>query len=254
MKLEITDLNYHYNQNKGINDLELLLKPGQFVGIIGPNGSGKSTLLKQIYRSLVPDRGTIWLDELELEKMSYRQSAQLMGVVPQESEVPFDFTVKEILLMGRGPHKKLFAKDNQQDYDLVFEALAKVGLESHSQAIYNNLSGGEKQRVLLARALVQQARLLVLDEPTNHLDIYYQLTLLKLVKDLKISVLAAIHDLNLATLYCDYIYVMDQGGIVAKGAPDQVITPELIKEVFRVEVEIMTDSTSGQRHLRYLPL
>ncbi|MDZ5034502.1 ABC transporter ATP-binding protein, partial [Clostridium perfringens] len=189
--------------------------------VIGPNGSGKSTLLKNIYRLYKPSSGSILLDNKELSKMKDKDCAKEIAVLAQESNTHFDFTVKQIVKMGRYPYKSVFEDYSKDDLKMVKEMLKKVGLESYSDRNFSELSGGEKQRTLIARALVQNTDFLVLDEPTNHLDIGYQIQLMDLVKSLNITTLAAIHDMNLAAMYCDYLIVMKDGKIKEVGTVEE---------------------------------
>ena len=223
----------------------------EFVGVIGPNGSGKSTLLKCIYRILKPDAGCVMLDGYKLHEMSYKSSAKKMAVVAQHNYYNFDFSTREVVLMGRSPHKKAMERDNAEDYAIVDAALHTVGMSGFSDRSFSTLSGGEQQRVILARALAQQTPCLILDEPTNHLDITHQLQLLKIIKSLNVTVISAIHDLNIAAMFCDRIYVLKDGIIVANGSPREVLTRELIREVYQVESEIVEDS-KGSMHILFL--
>ena len=171
MRLQVEGLTYSYGEKDAVERVSLQVDRGEFVGLIGPNGSGKSTVLKNIYRGLTPDQGTIELDKENLLTMSYKKSALKMAVVGQENEIPFDFLVEEIVAMGRSPHKKLFDVDNAHDKEIVHHALEHMGMAHMAKRSYLNLSGGEKQRVLIARAIAQESDFLILDEPTNHLDI-----------------------------------------------------------------------------------
>lgn len=152
--------------------------------------------------------------------------------------------------MGRSPHKKRLEPDNSKDYQIVNESLDKVGMLEFKNRSFSTLSGGEQQRVILARALAQQTPCLILDEPTNHLDIKYQLSLLNIVKDLDLTIVAAIHDLNIAAMYCDRLFVMKNGKIVGSGTPQEVLTKEFIKEIYDIDVEIVNDS-KGDMHILY---
>nr|WP_207758091.1 ABC transporter ATP-binding protein [Clostridium botulinum] len=233
---------------KGIN---IDVNNKEFVGIIGPNGSGKSTLLKCIYRILKPSSGVISLDDVNINNISVKETSKKISVLSQHNDSDFDFTVKEMVLMGRAPHKTFLQRDNKEDYNIMNDALEKVGMIEFKERSFNTLSGGEKQRVILARALVQEADCIILDEPTNHLDIKYQLQLMNIVKKLNIEVIAAIHDLNIAAMYCDKIYVLKDGEIVACDKPEKVITKELIKEVYEVDAEVKIE---GKRLIiSYLP-
>ncbi|MDO5292988.1 MAG: ABC transporter ATP-binding protein [bacterium] len=232
---------------KGIN---LNVRRNQLTGILGPNGSGKSTFLKCIYRTLKPDSGVILLDNKSLEQMKIKESAKKIAVLEQQNHYNFDFTVEEIVLMGRSPHKKLLEQDNKKDYEIVWSCLKEVGLEQFNNRIFSTLSGGEQQRVILARALAQETECLILDEPTNHLDIRYQLEVMELVKRKELTVFAAIHDLNIAAMYCDYLYLMKDGTIIAEGQPKDVLTAEYIKQVYEINTTIYTDENE-QIHILY---
>lgn len=218
-----------------LDDIELQVEEGEFVGLIGPNGSGKTSLLRCAYRSTEPDAGHIYLDGLDLWQQSARWSARRIAVVLQEFPETFGLSVREVVSMGFTPHKALFDRDTFEDAQRVEQALIRVGLAAYGTRSFTSLSGGEKQRVLLARALVQAPGLLILDEPTNHLDPRYQLELLQHLRGLGLSVLASFHDLNLAAAFCDRLYVIDGGRILASGRPAQVLTCELLRQVFGVE-------------------
>ena len=223
----------------------------EVVGIIGPNGSGKSTLLKCIYRVLKADSGAVYLDGEELYAMNAKSSAKKMAVVAQHNYYNFDFSAREVVLMGRAPHKKTLERDNADDYRIVEEALKIVQMDKFADRSFSTLSGGEQQRVILARALAQQTPALILDEPTNHLDITHQIMLMKLVKNLDVTVISAIHDLNIAAAYCDRIYVLKDGVLEGEGTPGEVLTPELIRRIYKVESEVVYDS-QGKMHILFL--
>lgn len=221
------------------------------VGVIGPNGSGKSTLLKCIYRVLKPSEGAVFVDGQPLSEYRVRDSAKKIAVLAQHNFYNFEFTVQDVVLMGRAPHKRALERDSAADFKIVHEAMERVGVAPLHDRLFSTLSGGEQQRVLLARALAQQTPCLILDEPTNHLDIKYQLELLDLVRSLDRTVIAAIHDLNIAAMYCDTIFVMQSGRIVAAGAPRDVLTRSLIRSVYEVDADVFTDSDGLLRVLFY---
>lgn len=252
MKLDVVGVSTSINNNKIVSNINLVVEPGQFVGIIGPNGSGKSTLLKSIYRLYKPDCGNVLLDAEDIYEMTAKKTAQKMAVVSQESSILFDFSVKEIVLMGRAPHKKLLESDSEEDMLILEESLEKVGLTNYEERSFVTLSGGEKQRVMVARALAQRAKIIVLDEPTNHLDIHHQLQLMDLLKSLNITVVAALHDLNIAATYCDWLYAIEQGEIVIAGTPETVLTEKFLKAVFRVNTSVITHPITGKRHITFL--
>ncbi len=251
MRLEVKDLCYSYGDKNAVRDVSLHVKTGEFVGLIGPNGGGKSTVLKNIYRALRPDCGSIMLDGEDVLLMPYKKSARKMAVVGQENEVPFDFSVEEIVAMGRSPLKRFFDIDTVEDKHMVHHALEHLGMEDMAKRSYKNLSGGEKQRVMLARAVAQESDFFVLDEPTNHLDISYQLEIFDFIKRLGITVLAAIHDLNMAALYCDRIYVLKDGEIVLCGTPEEVLTPENIFKVYGVRSTVARNPQNGKITISY---
>lgn len=238
LKLQVKNLRFTIDKKEILKGVSFDVPKGSFVGIIGPNGSGKSTLLKNIYRLYKPSSGSIILDNRELEKMKDKECAKEIAVLAQESNTHFDFTVEEIVKMGRYPYKSVFENYSKADLQMVKEMLQKVGLESYSDRSFSKLSGGEKQRTLIARALVQNTDFLVLDEPTNHLDIGYQIQLMDLVKSLNITTLSAIHDMNLAAMYCDYVIVMKDGMIKSFGTVEEVINATMLKEVFGVNAYV----------------
>ena len=251
MNILAKDIHLSYGAREILKGVDIHSENGEFVGLIGPNGSGKSTLLKCIYRILKPNAGQIFLDEEELKAMSIKKSARKMGVVAQHNYYNFEFTVREVVMMGRAPHKKALERDNAKDYEIVEEALKTVGMEGFAQRSFSTLSGGEQQRVILARALAQQTPCLILDEPTNHLDITHQLQLMRIVKNLDVTVLSAVHVLNIAAMFCDRIYAIQEGQIVGEGTPEELLTPAFIRKIYDVETEVVRDSR-GQTHILFL--
>lgn len=253
MSVKAENITYCIGPSSILQEVSLQIPSKKFVGLIGPNGSGKSTLLKMIYRVLQPDAGTVYLDDQNVHQMPVRSVFQRMAVVIQEVDHNFDFSVQEIVMMGRTPHKGLFQSDTAEDLAIVEQALSRVDMTKCRERSFLSLSGGEKQRVLIARALAQQAEIIVLDEPTNHLDIRHQLQLMDLVKTLDVTVLAALHDLNLASVYCDDLYVVQDGKVVAFGTPEEVITPDMLRDIFGVEAEILIHPVTQKPHITYLP-
>lgn len=245
MKLEGKKLEALLGGTPILKGVSLRAEGRELVGVIGPNGSGKSTLLKCLYRVLRPSGGAVWLDGRELERIPRKQSARSMAVVAQHNDLSFEFTVQEMVLMGRSPHKRLLERDSGADLAIAAQALAQVGLENLAQRPFSSLSGGERQRVILARALAQQAPILILDEPTNHLDIKFQLQLMELLRGLPCTVIAALHDLNLAAMYCERLYVMKDGQVAGEGRPEEVLTPQLIRQVYEVEARVEQDGAGG---------
>lgn len=253
MTLQVERVTWHADGRAIVDGVSLMVAPGEMVGLIGPNGSGKSTLLRTVYRVLRPDSGRITLDGDDVWLLDARQAARRSAAVMQDRAAEFDFSVYEIVLMGRNPHKELFDRDTSTDFAIVDDALRQVGMLGLSKRSFYTLSGGEKQRVLIARALAQQAQFLILDEPTNHLDIRYQIEILELVRELGVTTLTALHDLNLAALYCDRLYVLQAGRIVAAGAPCDVLTSTLIRAVYGVEAEVADHPATGRPHITFFP-
>ena len=252
-RLQISELAWSPNGEQALLDgIELAVGDGQLVGLLGPNGSGKTSLLRCAYRFQRPDQGRVELDGEALWSRSPRWCAQRVAVVLQEFPQDFGLTVAEVAAMGRTPHKGLFDGDDQADLALVEQALARVGLSAHRRQAFAHLSGGEKQRVLLARALAQQPTLLILDEPTNHLDPRYQLELLRLIKTLGLATLASFHDLNLAAAFCDRLYVLDHGRVVASGTPAEVLTEALLAEVYGVQALVDRHPLAGHPRITWI--
>ena len=224
---------------------------GAFVGLVGPNGCGKTTLLRTMHRVLRPVRGAVLLGIDDLWALSPAETARRIAVVAQEQATGFDYTAAEVAAMGRIPHKRWFEADTARDRELVFGSLDALGLSSLAHRPFNQMSGGERQRALIARALVQESSVLLLDEPTNHLDIHYQLDVLHRVRALGLTTVAALHDLNLAAAWCDRVCVMEAGRIVAAGPPDEALAPELVSRVFAVRATAFTHPVTGRHQLLF---
>ena len=229
--------------------MNIAVKDREIVGLIGPNGSGKSTLLKCIYRTLHPNAGRIELNCRSLDELSFRESALQMAVVAQHNQYQFDFTVMDIVLMGRMPHKKLLEGDSSEDYMIARRALTQVGMDHMETRNFLSLSGGEQQRVILARALTQESPCLILDEPTNHLDIKYQLEMLEIVRDAGVTVLMAVHDLNLASQFCHRLVAIDRGQVIGTGTPKELLTPKFIQNLYSVHSRIVEGPTEDSIHI-----
>ena len=251
MKLEVNEVAVAIASRRIVNEVSLEVAPGEIVGLIGPNGSGKSTLLRAVYRLLKPVAGYVQLGSDDVWHLSAREAARRTAVVVQETPSDFDFTVGEVVEMGRTPHKGLLEADNARDAQIVQDALARVNMADFVARSFNTLSGGEKQRVLVARALAQEPKLLVLDEPTNHLDIRYQLEILNLVRELGITTLVTLHDLNLAAAYCHRLYLLANGRIVMAGIPDVVLTPQWVRDVYGVETLCFPHPSTGRLLLAF---
>ncbi|MFB4193629.1 ABC transporter ATP-binding protein [Streptomyces carpaticus] len=253
MKVDIHGLTVKADDRNILGDVSLTAEPGTVTGLIGPNGSGKSTLLRCVYRALRPTTGRVLINEDEVWRLSARAAGQRTAVVTQDHDLDNSFSVAEIVAMGRLPHKRLLERDTASDHDTVHEALARVGMAWAAGRVFARLSGGERQRVLLARALAQHTSVLLLDEPTNHLDIGSQLELLELVRALDLTVVVAIHDLGHAVAYCDRLALLCEGRLRAAGAPEEVLTPATVAEVFGVRSAIVPHPLTGRPHLVTAP-
>lgn len=253
MNIEVKDVSVVLSRKQIVTDASLKVREKEFVGLLGPNGSGKTTLLKSIYRVLKPASGVVLMDGTDMKAMTYRESARRMGVVSQFNNLSFDFTAMEMVLMGRSPHKRALDRDTEEDYRIAEDALRRVDMLAFRDRSFLTLSGGEKQRIILARALAQQVEMLILDEPTNHLDIKYQIQIMDVVKSLGVGVLAALHDLNLTLMYCTYVYVLKEGQIVAHGPTEEVVTEKLIEDVYEVNCSVARNPVSGKLNVTFFP-
>jgi len=252
MKVNIDGLKFAYNGREVLRELDLTIEEREFLGIVGPNGSGKTTLLKNIGGVLEPTGGGIYLDGKSIGSLSSKKIATKVAALQQENHVGFDFTVREVVEMGRFAHLNRFERHGADDHRAVDRALTVTDLEEFSDRYVNQLSGGEKQRVFLALAIAQEPDLLLLDEPTSSLDINYQIKIMETVRGLKeegITVIAAIHDLNLAAHYTDKVAMMSQGGIKVLGDPCRVLTRENISDTFGVEVEVKNADPTDFVHI-----
>lgn len=236
-----------------VRDVSLTARPGEVIGLVGPNGSGKSSLLRAVYRVLRPDAGHVRVGGADAWSLPVRQLARTLAAVVQESGAELDLSVREVVAMGRTPHKRLLDGDTAEDHRLIESALESVDAAALAGRPFDRLSGGERQRVLIARALAQQPSLLVLDEPTNHLDIRHQLEVLGILRRLPATVLVALHDLNLAAYYCDRLYVLRDGAVTASGRPAEVLTAELLAEVYGVAGEVAIHPRTGAPQVTFLP-
>ncbi|MGX6448674.1 ABC transporter ATP-binding protein [Patulibacter sp. S7RM1-6] len=245
MTLVASDVRWAIDGRLILDDVSCRVDTGTFVGLLGPNGSGKSSLLQRVAGVRRPDGGRVLLDDIDLARMDRRELARRRALLAQEAET-VELTVREAILLGRTPYRRAFEPDRADDHRRVDRALADTGLEALADRPWPTLSGGERQRARIARALVQDADVLLLDEPTNHLDIRHQLEVLELVRTLGLTVLAALHDLNLAAMHCDRIVVLDRGRVVAAGPPADVLTPGLVREVYGVRCHVHADPRTGR--------
>jgi iron complex transport system ATP-binding protein len=253
--LEATDLSFGYRGAVAsaplvLDGVSLRVERGASVGLLGPNGAGKTTLLKLLAGMLEPRAGQITLDGRPVSTLTRREIARRLAVVPQETHTPFDFTVIEMVLMGRYPHLGAFELEGARDLAIAREALAATGTTAFESRAFSTLSGGEKQRVVIAGALAQSAEVLLLDEPTAALDLKYQFEIITLLRRLNAergtTVIVSTHDLNLAAALCDRMVLLRDGRIMAQGATGEVLTPENVGALYEVEADVQFHQRAGR--------
>lgn len=247
--LTFDELSVTIDHHTIVRELRLDVPDGAVVGLVGPNGSGKSTVLRCVYRTLAPSGGAVWLDTTDLSTMGLRDSARRIAALTQENSVDLDFTVAEVVALGRTPHLPGNQPLSERDRVVCRDAMDRLDVARLAERSVLSLSGGERQRVLIARALAQEPEVLVLDEPTNHLDLRHQVELLTLLRNSGRTVLVVVHDLNLAAVACDRLGVLTAGVLVAAGPPAEVLTRELVREVFGVDVTIVRHPETGAPQL-----
>ncbi|HDS16218.1 MAG TPA: ABC transporter ATP-binding protein [Proteobacteria bacterium] len=255
--LEVSGLSCGYGEQRVLENLNFSLWPGFFCGILGPNGCGKSTLINTICRVNEPLAGSLRFSGQDLSRISRRDLAAKIAVVPQETHVSFPFKVREIVAMGRNPHLSgLFGSGYDLDHEKVDEALKITGISHLGERPINRLSGGERQLVLLARALAQDPQLLLLDEPTSNLDISHAVGILRLVaarvREYKMAALAVFHDLNLACVFADYLFLVKDGRIRYQGETREVITEEILAELYELPLQVYSPPGCGRPQVMVL--
>ncbi len=258
MGLKVKDVDAYYGSKKVLASIDFNAAHGEFLGIIGPNGSGKTTLLRTISRILRPRKGTILLDERAIEELNERDFACRFALVPQETAINFEFSALDIVLMGRNPHLRRWELESQKDIEIAKRCMELTNCWHLADRRITELSGGEKQLVLIARALTQEPEVLLLDEPTSHLDINYQIEIMELLKRLTrqegLIVIAVIHDLNLAAHYCDRLVLLHRGRVVSIGTPESVLNPDNIKNTFGVDVIVWRYAITNHYYVSPAPV
>lgn len=239
-KLAVHHLRFGYHAANVLKDFSMTVGDGQIVSIVGPNGSGKSTLIKCINRILVPVSGNITVDREDVLKLNRKKAARLISYVPQNSMRVFPHTVFDVVLMGRRPH--LGWKAGRKDENKVWEVLQLLGIEDSALLLFNELSGGQQQKVLIARALAQETGILLLDEPTSNLDIWHQIDVMEILRSLvrkkRLTAIMAIHDLNMAARYSDRVLMMKKGKIMAGGKPNDVLNRENLEAIYGIKADV----------------
>ncbi|MGH2554240.1 MAG: ABC transporter ATP-binding protein, partial [Actinomycetota bacterium] len=248
--LVLDDVSAGYGNRPVIHDVSLAVAPGEVTGLIGPNGSGKTTVVRVASRGLRPSTGQVRVGGLDPYTLSAREAARLVAVVPQDLTPAFEYSVLEMVLMGRSPYRSAWGRGNPDDWAQTRRAMAAANVQHLAERGMGELSGGERQRTILAQALAQEAPVLLLDEPTTHLDVRHVVDVLSVVRGLTRkegrAVLAIFHDLNLASAYCDRVYALSEGRVVAAGTPSEVITHQLVRDVFGVEAEVTPSGATGR--------
>lgn len=249
MDLALAALSVTIDDAELVRELDLTVAAGEIVGLVGPNGSGKSTVLRCIYRALAPTGGVIMIDGRPIAGLSSRTTARSVAALTQDNGADLDFTVAELIALGRAPHQSGNRALSVREQELVLDAMERLELTQLADRGIHALSGGERQRVQLARVLVQEPRILILDEPTNHLDLRHQVGALAALRGAGLTVLVVLHDLNLAALVCDRLAVLRSGRLVRQGPPAEVLTESLVREVYGIDSLIIPHPVSGRPQL-----
>ncbi len=252
MTIKAENLSWKAGKTTIVDDVSLAAEPGKMLGLLGPNGSGKSSLLRLLAGLRRAHGGQVTLDGTDLGRIGRRTLARRVALVEQHANTDANVTVLDVVRLGRTPHRSALSPWTMADDTAVETALGRVGLTERRSQYWQTLSGGERQRVHIARALAQAPTEIILDEPTNHLDIQHQIEILKLVASLPVTSIVALHDLNHAAMFCDRLAVMNKGKLVALGTPEEVLTEDLLREVFGIRCHIETSPHSGKRHIHYL--
>lgn len=250
------DLTFSYGDSIILNDISLKIANGNILTIIGPNGSGKSTLLKNLASTLTPDKGAIFLDSKALNQFSAKELGREIAVVPQNTNIEYDFTVHEIVLMGRNPYVGRFKQETEEDLSIVKAAMERTNTWELKNRSIDKLSGGEAQRVIIARAIAQEPHILLLDEPTAALDMHHQIEVLDLLKRLNeeksITIIMALHDINLAARYSKEILLLHKGEKIIMGKPEEVITKKNLQKAYKIDM--IVEKNLYTNSLQVIPL
>jgi iron complex transport system ATP-binding protein len=251
--ITINKLSWAFGQHKVLDDISLTIYEGGVYGIIGPNGSGKTTLLKNIARCLMPEKDSIYLSDKDLTQFSNITLAKEISYVPQSTDIEFEFSVMDMVLMGRSPYIARFQSESTSDINIAKNAMEATNTWYLKDKNINRISGGERQRAIIARALAQNTNIMLLDEPVSQLDIHHQIEILDILKRLavgkKVSVILSLHDLNMAAQFCDRLILMDKGKIFKEGLPHDIIREDIIYSVYGVKAIVIKNPVTGAPHL-----
>ncbi|MDD7969950.1 ABC transporter ATP-binding protein [Roseinatronobacter alkalisoli] len=251
MSIVAENLTWGVRRKTIVRGVSLSAAPGETLGLIGPNGSGKSSLLRLLAGLKRPHTGRVEIFGQDIAQVSRRALSQQVAFVQQSAATDTNVTVRDVVRLGRTPHRSALAGWTAADEAAVTTALTHVDMLGHTAQAWQTLSGGERQRVHIARALAQSPRVMFLDEPTNHLDIHHQIEILRMVRDLDLTSIVALHDLNLAAMFCDRIVVLQAGSVIAGGSPENVLTETLLRKVFRVEAGVTRSLYHGRPHIHF---
>ncbi len=246
--IELEAVTFSYDETPVVDGLSLTIQDGELVGLIGPNGAGKTTIIRLVAGTVEPDQGAVRVEGDEVSRLSSKAVSQRVAVVPQRSELSFDFQVSDVVLMGRHPYRSKLDAATPADRDRVDTALELTGTSDLAERPFSAISGGERKRVLFARAIAQDTPNLLLDEPTASLDINHQIEVFSLAADFvadEIAVLAAVHDLDIAARFCDRLVLVHEGEVLASGSPEAVLTPSRLKQAYGIETEVITHPVTG---------
>ncbi|MCT4565989.1 MAG: ABC transporter ATP-binding protein [Maledivibacter sp.] len=251
--ISLNNLNWDFGDTQILKNISTNIDKNRFTCIIGPNGSGKSTLLKNILKILEPQENSVFIYNKDILDYKYKDLSKKIASVPQNTMIDFEFSVMDIVLMGRSPYLGRFEVEGEVDFQIARRSMEMTDTWYLRERSINTLSGGERQRVIIARALAQQSNILVLDEPISNLDMQHQINILNITKELSekqnITILAVLHDLNLAIQYSQYLILMNKGEIVDEGLPEEVITYDNIKRVYDIDIHIMNNPITGKPHI-----
>ncbi|ELY6088906.1 ABC transporter ATP-binding protein [Cronobacter sakazakii] len=252
MSIRAENISWSAGKKRIVNNVSLSVPTGQTLGLLGPNGSGKSSLLRILAGLRRPDTGRVLLDDGDIARLSRKKLAQRVAFVEQHAMTDANIRVRDVVKLGRIPHHSPLSSWTHQDDEIVRQALERVDMFDRRDDGWQHLSGGERQRVHIARALAQSPGEILLDEPTNHLDIHHQMHLMRLISELPVTSIVALHDLNHAAMFCDALIVMQGGQVVASGTPDDVLTEAMLREVFKVEARIEVSPHHGKKHIHFV--
>lgn len=257
MSVKVQNISFWYDRELVLRDISFEVEQGEFASLIGPNGAGKTTLLKILNRLLIPQRGEVFVFDRNLNSYSRREIAKIIGFVPQDNVFIFSYTVLEVVLMGRTPYLKGIGFESKEDIEIALEVMNLTKIEHLADKPITSLSFGERQRVMIARALAQQPKIILLDEPNAHLDISHQIEIFALLKTLaeekNVTIISVSHDLNLIASYSDKVMLLSNGQICSIGKPDVVLTMKNIKDVYGVDVIVDVNPATGRPRITLLP-